>query len=361
MGKRNSCVFLEYYSSIIEKAGISMSVREISNSFGKILKIYSRLEALDLKKLEGIDRLGNLNFQIEITIIESVILLLKPLSYGNITNIKVIIPDSTIDELYKFLVAFDAKVGDIERFNLQMNNSGVIWQNIRNDLQNVYGQLFPTLSTLSYIITKNLDPLQEAQVNANDILSQVKDILKEIEKDKEAANSLLDSQKQLTAKTGIVAYASYFENEATQHEKDAAKWRWATILIAIGALGLSGYFYFKPIFFSDNISQWIIIAQALSARVIALAVIFYMLIWAAKNFSANKHNVIVNRHRGNALKSFEAFVKATDEDSTTKNAVLLQATQCIFSAQNSGYSTKETESISPLKFIEIFKDTTKMG
>ena len=47
---------------------------------------------------------------------------------------------------------------------------------------------------------------------------------------------------------------------------------------------------------------------------------------------------VVNGHRQNALTTFQTFVKAAgDEDKETKNAVLLEATRCIFSPMSTGY------------------------
>jgi hypothetical protein len=54
------------------------------------------------------------------------------------------------------------------------------------------------------------------------------------------------------------------------------------------------------------------------------------------------HNSIVNRHRETALTTFATFVGSTD-DPATKNAVLIQSTQAIFSPQPSGYLRMDTE------------------
>jgi len=69
----------------------------------------------------------------------------------------------------------------------------------------------------------------------------------------------------------------------------------------------------------------------------------------------HNHNFVVNKHRQNALSTFQAFSEATINDPDTKNAILLQATQCIFSPQPSGFINKENEQENSNKIIEIFK------
>jgi DNA phosphorothioation-dependent restriction protein DptG len=76
--------------------------------------------------------------------------------------------------------------------------------------------------------------------------------------------------------------------------------------------------------------------------------------WSARNYRTNKHNEILNRHRNNALKTFETFVLACRDDAT-RDAVLLEATKSIFDAQTSGYLTGEPEKVPSGTVIEILK------
>jgi hypothetical protein len=83
------------------------------------------------------------------------------------------------------------------------------------------------------------------------------------------------------------------------------------------------------------------------------------MIWTGRIYRAYKHNAVVNRHRANALATFEAFAKAAS-DMETKNAVLLQATQCIFAPQQTGYVSGEPETTMP-PVLEIVRNLGKPG
>ena len=78
------------------------------------------------------------------------------------------------------------------------------------------------------------------------------------------------------------------------------------------------------------------------------------LVWTGRVYKAHRHNYVINKHRQNALRTFEAFVKAA-KDEQTKSAVLLQATQCIFSPQPTGYLTHEAEPSGSPQILEIIR------
>ena len=94
--------------------------------------------------------------------------------------------------------------------------------------------------------------------------------------------------------------------------------------------------------------------QLALAKVIAFSILFSAVLWAGRIYRAHRHNYVVNKHRQNALSTFEAFAKAS-EDTPTKNAVLLQATQCIFSPQSTGYLPQEKEAEGSTQILEIIR------
>lgn len=94
--------------------------------------------------------------------------------------------------------------------------------------------------------------------------------------------------------------------------------------------------------------------NAVSKGIILIGLLYFT-ITASKNYNAHRHNAILNKHRQNALQTFESFVKAAGDDQQTKNAVLLQATATIFSNQNTGYLAAGPEPEGASKIIEIIK------
>jgi hypothetical protein len=99
-----------------------------------------------------------------------------------------------------------------------------------------------------------------------------------------------------------------------------------------------------------------LVALALS-RIIAISILTTGIVFCARNYFAIRHNFVINRHRQNALSTFETFVKAARDDQT-KDVVLVQATKSIFSPQTSGYLRGEGETPQPNQIIEIIRDLT---
>jgi hypothetical protein len=63
---------------------------------------------------------------------------------------------------------------------------------------------------------------------------------------------------------------------------------------------------------------------------------------------------LINRHRQNALRTFETFVASTTQPQV-KDAVLLETTKAIFAPQSSGYSKGGGDAPPTPQFFEIFR------
>ena len=78
-----------------------------------------------------------------------------------------------------------------------------------------------------------------------------------------------------------------------------------------------------------------------------------MLFLCARNFLSHKHNAIVNKHRQNALLTFNALVDAAKSEDR-RDVVLTYAASCIFSPQDTGYakSSGGVSAEAPLNLIQ---------
>jgi len=86
-----------------------------------------------------------------------------------------------------------------------------------------------------------------------------------------------------------------------------------------------------------------------------LLVLLTATVWCGRIYKALKHQITVNRHRANSLKTFQAFVKAASDDAT-RNAVLLETTRSIFTNSPSGYlEGSDSASDTNTKVLEIVK------
>lgn len=246
----------------------------------------------------------------------------------------------------------------IKNFNPATNNPVGQRDNLINQLEGQYESYY---SNAIPILTTGL-------LNTNDLsLERAKlyEALLELEKEKEKTKKesekylneikdVLSKARQAAVEVGVAQHNMIFKEEADEHKTLSDNWlnRTIGVLVAITLVGI-GLLFIKP---SDEGTHFLI--HFTITKVVILTVMFYALAICTRNYKAHKHNSILNKHRQNALNTFETFSKAAGSDIQTKNAVLLEATHTIFSNQQTGYLNADGESDSPNRIIEIIKSST---
>ena len=89
-------------------------------------------------------------------------------------------------------------------------------------------------------------------------------------------------------------------------------------------------------------------------RFLAIGTGIYLITFAFKQYSINKHLAVLNRHRANALNSYKLFTGLIDQaDTNSRNALMLQVSKAIYEQSNTGHlSSKNQDSTS---IIEMTK------
>ena len=175
--------------------------------------------------------------------------------------------------------------------------------------------------------------------------------------------STLQRVRRAAAEVGVSQHATHFKDQSDEHARLSGKWLYATAIMAVLTVAWGFVTFFihatgtgttgtPPVPNPPTVAE---IVQFTFSKIIILSGLYYALVWCARNYSAHRHNYVVNKHRQNALSSFETFAKAAGDDADIKNAVLLQATQSIFAPQISGYTESENDATAPSKIIEILR------
>ena len=144
-----------------------------------------------------------------------------------------------------------------------------------------------------------------------------------------------------------------FAEQTQRHQRAAWGWLFVSSLLVIGlvvgiiSLGLLDILKLEG-------SEWPVVLQNIFKKGSVLTLFYFALNRSLKNYTAQKHLEIVNRHRQNALETFDEFRDASKDNPETHDAVLLAATNAIFDANQSGYlstKTKGTESVNPIQQV----------
>lgn len=188
------------------------------------------------------------------------------------------------------------------------------------------------------------------------LITELKEGREEVKKTVAESHQILETSKTAEAKIGVNHYAGLFRKQSRTYF--IYSWIWLGFLVlaicALIKIGMSDEFLKI-----DKEATPAEITEVVFKKVILISGIFYLIGLFSKNYRANKHNEIVNKHRQNALNTFLIFVDSVQEGADknqTKNAVLLKATETIFSSQATGFLPDSSDGDMSPKIIEIFKN-----
>lgn len=283
--------------------------------------------------------------------------LVKRLDSCNLANV----PFQYLQAINQGMNEFRNIINSIASFQPTDSNPISLRDSLINQLNSCYANYY--LTFMQCIVFSNSDSnrleemerefkvsIQNNSEFAEKSLNDLNIKLKEIENLEMSIRTILENVKSASAEIGVTQHAVFFDKESKYHSKMSLAWLASTLVIGILTI-IWGYMSFQTKTIGSTVGDSI---SELGSKVIVLSVLYYILVWSAKNYNASRHNFIVNKHRQNALSTFETFVNAA-EDFETKNAVLIQATQSIFSNQPSGYINKDNEQETPNKVIEIMR------
>ena len=130
----------------------------------------------------------------------------------------------------------------------------------------------------------------------------------------------------------------------------AKKWMVASILTALAVLVysiLTLFFTKIPLLTAPTPTEAI---QLTASKFLVFFVLVYALFQCVKNYSANMHNSIVNKHRQNSLMTYQTLAEA-GATAATREIVLLHAATAIYAPTDSGFVRNEERGYSDTSII----------
>lgn len=225
-------------------------------------------------------------------------------------------------------------------------------------IRQAYAPTFRELSPLiSYSLHRSAD-FQQLNRDALAALQRIRDMGEEFRTEfaetKKEAQETLDKVREAAAEQGVTQQSIHFRDAAKEHGDEAKHWQKQTMgwAIALGAYAIVSLFLHKLPFLAPATAYDTV--QLSISKVLIFTVISYMLYMSARNFVAHRHNAIVNKHRQNALMTYEAIAAAA-KNQPNQDVILTHASACIFSPQPTGYSGNGAhDSGGPKSIVEVF-------
>lgn len=349
-----------------------MELSEIADMFEQPERLKHRLEAItkiDFNNLVTPEFMEHLERMVDVTASRGVSkqigatqVILKPAVElaGQVDNLPLdLLPPqilNDIDDVAKDLlegVEILNKERDAEAISVSLQEIGRALQSLEQRCKDFCTRVFPIYSYLSFradSFRAGIAQIDETLRNARERTDQE---LKAVEKSKAELDSIVQVARDTAAQAAVSHHAQEFGKIAQEHIDASRQWLKASIglIFTTIAVALLSLFLLPPLGALNEPAT----IQRLITKIIVASILYYAAIWAAKNYKTHRHLAVVSLHRQSALKTFEAFVKASSSDEQTKNAVLLEATRCIFAPSNTGYLGSEEENPSS-RIIEIFKN-----
>lgn len=256
---------------------------------------------------------------------------------------------------------------NISKYNLDSSDFKNMYDKIIKNYITIYEDIITQASQIVVIsILQNgyiNNDLSQTLKNANDEFSrinhykkQTKEAYEVIYNNKNESNDLLDSLKIALDNIAIVKYNSLFEKESNKN-RIASYWWLGTIWLLIATLvSFAFYIIYDKSFSTDTHS----LIEVISTRIIIISSLFVGLSLSIKNYNAHRHNQTINKHRQNALNTFETFVKSAKGDIQIEQAILLEVTRTIFGNQATGFTSNEHDIDSTSRVVEIIKNISNV-
>ena len=274
------------------------------------------------------------------------------------------LPQGTVKSVGTYLQEFGEKRQAIVDFNASGENPSGTHTDLLQEISKFCDSVKKALIQIIAYLKSNQVEEFESEIKVT-VANAVEDLSIEVNRTKEindkAAMELAKKQSEVDRlklelenelrKKSISSHEKVFADQADKHQTGAWIWLGVTVILTLGF----GYIFWELLkYLEPTESQLPAILQNLFTKGFFLSLIYLLLNRSIKNYTAEKHLETVNRHRQNALATYEAFAKAAGENQETRDAVLLASTDAIFDANQSGYlsiRTSRPDSSGPIQQI----------
>ena len=315
---------------------------------GTLLGFIDLMSRLDLRKvnLERLKRPDLSQFEFDFTTVHQELEILHRF-FREIQSSSTLLSEDTIQTVSQYLSEFYQITVKIKVFNLSGENPKEQHAELLQDISDFHRKVRSTLEPIiAYLrstqINKFQDEFYKSQTEFTNFLHEATTKKETFDAESEAGQQklkqlILEYENQL-AEIPISNYQKVFKNQAEGHKGAAKGWFIGTICLVVLSVILyvwTAHDLGKHL--GSTEIKWYVLVPPVFTKGFLISVFYMLLSRSIKNYTAEKHLEVVNRHRQNALATFEAFAKAAGENRDTRDQVLLASTSAIFDANQSGY------------------------
>lgn len=330
-----------------------------------LAELRNHLESLtsyNEKKLIERPEWGALNFKHVEADIESVLFLaaalsklpLEYLSERIVSNVLGLIP-SVVDQLKRideFSIRIADPEGEKDEICKRLKDEAYQLQYSTNNLvpylafrSKDYDKKFKSLNEFhknmeeDYYRTKEWTDEKKQEVD-NDIVEYRRAINEWTDEKKQELDNVIAAYRVAKMSVGVTEFKEEFEDETKNLLRRSKLWLIFSVLLVVITIGtaIAFYYWFDA---PKNDELWEGLNVVISKAAV-IGILFAGTVWCGRMYRALIHQATVNKHRALSLKTFRAFVNATD-DPYIKDAVLMAATRTVFTSVSTGFVNQTGE------------------
>lgn len=318
----------------------------------KLLGLINELTEIEISDLIYDKDWGSINFESATKDLERL--------YALCNHFKVLpldqLPDDIAVQITNEGTPIFQTVNNIREFTIeQANPSGIRDQYINEVKANVDRFYKPAHIYVPYLayqkgeIQSNIKQLTSSVSDAKELLESTE---KDVSNQKDEIIKIVNAAREASASVGVAHFTADFDTEASNMETQATVW--LKVTAALGVLSLVATLYF--LFSEPDLTSTVNAIQYVSSKILVLVLLITGTLWCGNMYKAAKHQAAANRFKGNSLKTFQAFVNATD-DNGIRDAVLIETTRAIFSESATGYINNDSSGTEKsTKIVEVVKN-----
>ncbi len=227
----------------------------------------------------------------------------------------------------------------VDEGNIAQRKSQLV-QQLEQSYQGYFDKLFPLVS---FAVARTVDfnrLTEEGRTAVQSIRDESKKLVDEIKETSDNARGVLQEVREAAAEQGVTQQAKYFETEANTHQELSGTWLTASIFMAsiVVLYAVLSLFFPKFEFLAASTTSEAI--QLTVSKILIFFVLVFLLFQCAKNYFAHQHNVVINRHRQNALMTYTTLAEA-GSSIEARDTVLQHAAAAIYAPNDTGYAKNE--------------------
>ena len=313
----------------------------------------SRIEKIlrvDRNDLYGKDRLGDISFEEHgKDRFEMVFQLLEKLQQCDLDRV----PSYYTERIAEHIDRYETLLENARALDIKISDAAPVGK--RDNIVSQVEGLYQPLCELAYPIIA-LGSTDD-EIKSKQLLELLQNICLEAEKKMEKvtkeSDEILAIARGTAADAGVSSNARRYEAARERH----ANLAWVCFCSVIGLLVLligSMAITYSNIY--HKTTGEVTLGYQEVAIIFVAILLIYAVFFCSRLFNAEKHNEIVNDNKANALGTFLAFVKAT-EDGEIKDQILLHAATAIFANTPTAFSKEQGMPLPPS--VEFIKRGTR--